>query len=406
MLNRLKALEDAGSPLRVGIAGAGAMGRGIVAAVERTPGMQVAWVTDLFPDRAAHAIAACGGNARSGRETGRFLEDHPVDVFVEASTAVVEATLHARTAVSTGAHVVWMNAEADLAFGPLVAHEAAAAGLVATSDAGDQHGVLARLLDETELWGWQTVQAGNIKGFLDRMATPSGLAAEAAKRQLDPKACCAYTDGTKLAIEMALIGNMRCLRAPMAGMRGPRARSVAEALRLFDLEAARAEPEVDYLLGAEPGGGVYVIGYQEDPAERFLLDYYKVGSGPFYLHYRPCHLCHVETPYAIALAALDRRALLAPGANTGRSNEVFALAKTDLQAGQIIEHGIGSPLVRGELRRVEANDPRLPIWMVHDAPGAVLRRDVRAGDYLLRSDVEIQHPRLTELIAAQEAVCA
>ncbi|MCC5841368.1 MAG: hypothetical protein JJT96_14720 [Opitutales bacterium] len=59
MLTRLKALEKAGSPIRVGIAGAGAMGRGIVAAVHRTPGMRVAWVTDLFPERASEALAAC-----------------------------------------------------------------------------------------------------------------------------------------------------------------------------------------------------------------------------------------------------------------------------------------------------------------------------------------------------------
>jgi predicted homoserine dehydrogenase-like protein len=82
--------------------------------------------------------------------------------------------------------------------------------------------VLARLLDEIALWGWQIVQAGNIKGFLDRDATPQGLAAEAAKRRLDARACCAYTDGTKLGIEMALIGNGSGLQAPPGGMRGPK----------------------------------------------------------------------------------------------------------------------------------------------------------------------------------------
>ncbi|MCC5842542.1 MAG: hypothetical protein JJT96_20665, partial [Opitutales bacterium] len=352
--------------------------------------------------KADRLLAACGARAGSGRETTLLLEDDPVDVFVEASTAITAATETARVAVRTGAHVVWMNAEADLAFGQLVAREAAEAGLVATSDAGDQHGVLARLLDETELWGWETVQAGNIKGFLDRAATPAGLAAEAAKRRLDPRACCAYTDGTKLAIEMALIGNARDLRTPSDGMRGPRAKTVEEALDLFDLEAARGRPEVDYLLGARPGGGVYVIGYQEDPGERFLLDYYKLGPGPFYLHYRPCHLCHVETPYAIALAALDGRAVLSPGAEKARANDVFAVAKVDLQSGEALVHGIGSPLVRGELRQIEPGDTRLPVWMFHDAPGAVVRKKVPAGAFLTHDDVDILHPALTTLLAAQE----
>jgi predicted homoserine dehydrogenase-like protein len=299
------------------------------------------------------------------------------------------------------AHVVWMNAEADLVLGRLVDATARAAGLIATSDAGDQHGVLARLLDEIELWGWQIVQAGNIKGFLDRAATPQGLAAEAAKRRLDPRACCAYTDGTKLGIEMALIGNARGLRAPPGGMRGPKARHVKEALGLFDLDAARARPEVDYLLGAEPGGGVYAIGVMDDPDERFMLDYYKLGPGPYYLHYRPCHLCHVETPLAIASAALGGRALLRPG---DRLNDVFAVAKRDLPAGHRLVHAIGSADVRGELLCVcEAGDA-LPIGLVHDEPGGVLRRPVRRGEIIPRDAVTLANDDLLALLDRQRAL--
>jgi predicted homoserine dehydrogenase-like protein len=378
MLNSLRNLEARGTRLRIGLAGAGAMGRGVAAAVRRSPGMTLAWVSDLIESRAADA-AQLGGAARHGTNTAALLQDFPVDVFVEASTAVIDAAKNAMIAAETGAHIVWMNAEADLAFGPQVYAAAQRHGKIASSDAGDQHGVLSRLLDEVELWGWKVVQAGNIKGFLNEDATPDGMRYEAAKRQLDPRACCAYTDGTKLAIEMAIIANARGLLVPEKGMSGPRAKHVSEALQHFDLAAALATPEVDYLLGAEPGGGVYAIGYMDDPNERFLLDYYKLGAGPFYLHYRPCHLCHVETPLAIATVAIENRALIAPGV---RANDVFAVAKCDLPAGTPITHAIGSPQIRGILRRCEANDPRVPIWMIHDTPNCYLRQPVKKGEVL------------------------
>jgi predicted homoserine dehydrogenase-like protein len=376
------------------------MGLGIAAAVRRTPGMSLRWAADLVPERARRAAAA-GASGLWGTDARVMLESHPVDVLVEASTAIVAATRVALEALACGAHVVWMNAEADLVFGRLVDAAAQSAGLIATSDAGDQHGVLARLLDEIELWGWQIVQAGNIKGFLDRAATPQGLAQEAAKRRLDPRACCAYTDGTKLCIEMALIGNARGLRAPPGGMRGPRARHVKEALGLFDLDAARERPEVDYVLGAEPGGGVYAIGHMDEPDERFLLEYYKLGPGPYYLHYRPCHLCHTETPLAIASAALEGRALLRPG---GCLNEVVAVAKRDLPAGHRIVHAIGSPDVRGELLCLPEAADALPIGMLHDEPGGILRRSIRRGEILTRDSVTIANEDLVDLLDRQSGL--
>jgi len=398
MIEQLQRMDDDGTRIRVGLNGAGAMGCGIAAAVRRTPGLALSWVADLLPDRAQQA-AARGGASRWGTQASDLLDSYPVDVLVEASTSIVNATQIALQAVSYGAHIVWMNAEADLAFGRLVQTEAARFGRVATSDAGDQHGVLARMIDEARLWGWDIVQAGNIKGFLDREATPQGLVEEAAKRHLDPRACCAYTDGSKLAIEMALIANGRGLKVPKGGMRGPCAKDVQDALHLFDLDAARRRPEVDYLLGAAPGGGVYVLGYMEDPEERFLLNYYKLGGGPYYLHYRPAHLCHAETPWAISEVALGHRAILQA---SHYANEVIAVAKRDLPVGYRLEHGIGSADVRGELVDMDAAHDGLPVWMIHDAPGGVLQRPVKSGEPLLRDTVSIRDQELLVLLERQK----
>ena len=56
-----------------------------------------------------------------------------------------------------------------------------------------------------------------------------------------------------------------------------------EALDLFDFDQYDCVGRIDYLLGAEPDGGVYVIGRCDDPLQSGYMEYYKMGSGPYYL---------------------------------------------------------------------------------------------------------------------------
>jgi predicted homoserine dehydrogenase-like protein len=156
-------------------------------------------------------------------------------------------------------------------------------------------------------------------------------------------------------------------------MTGPPARDVHEVMRLFDLEALRnaGEPCVDYILGAEPGGGVFCIGYCDHPYQRSMMSYYKMGPGPFYLFYRPYHLCHVEAIDSIAAAALDGCSLLEP--YYGFRTNVFAYAKCDLKAGETLD-GIGGYLCYGQIENCAGGShPGLPICL---AEGLVLRTDV------------------------------
>jgi predicted homoserine dehydrogenase-like protein len=121
---------------------------------------------------------------------------------------------------------VVLNAEVDLALGPILHDTAVRNGTVVMSDAGDQHGVLARMIDEIRLGSFRIVMAGNIKGFLNRYATAASLEREARIRNLDPIQCCAYTDGTKLNVEMGLIANGAGLVPWVPGMEGPKAKDV------------------------------------------------------------------------------------------------------------------------------------------------------------------------------------
>jgi predicted homoserine dehydrogenase-like protein len=194
-------------------------------------------------------------------------------------------------------------------------------------------------------------------------------------------------------------------------MTGPRAASVHEALRLFDLDSYGGIPCVDYLLGAEPNGGVYLIVRPKaslPEEQRFYLGYYKLGPGPRYVLYRPYHLCHLETPKAI-FAAAEGRPILASGHGStllGRragpavpTCEVFARAKRDLRAGETIEHAIGNDACYGLIDRRDAVG--IPIALL-EAP-TVLRRSVARDEPLTCDHLDLPEVELTRLWNRQAA---
>jgi len=371
MYEQLMQLEQAGRPLRIALTGAsGRMGHGVAQQIGKTPGMRLVAAVGRDLDRAGQAADLHGRpwtRARTETEILRALRSdvtvvtddalalldggrEAVDVLVEATGSLRYAAQVVERALQHRVDVVLLNAEVQCLLGLLLEDVAQRAGAVLTSDAGDQHGVLARMIDEMRLWGMEIVMAGNIKGFLDRYATPASIAGEAAKRGLNPVMCAAFTDGTKLNIEMALVANATGLLPTARGMLGPRVRHVMEVDQVFDLPSLRHPGVVDYVIGAEPGGGVFLVGHSDDPLQQELLRYYKMGDGPFYVAYRPYHLCHLETPLAIATAALQRTSILA--VRRPSVAEVAAFAKMDLEAGTVIPIGIGGPHVYGQIDHV------------------------------------------------------
>ncbi len=336
MIRTLKRLQ---SPIRVGLVGAGCMGSGIAHQISQTPGMVLKWIVAQRPET-ARELARKTGTGTFGTDACSLLQSHPVDVLVEASNTIWAAYQYCETALETNTHVVLMNAEVDLVFGPHLCKMAASENLVVTSDAGDQHGVLGRMIQEIQLWGFDIVQAGNVKGFLNRYATATELTREAVKRNISPLKCCAFTDGTKLNIEMAILANAFGFSPAKIGMLGPKVQKVSDVLESFDLDQlSTTNGNIDYILGAQPGGGVYVIGRCNDSVQQPYLEYYKIGNGPYYLFQRDYHLCHIETTGAIARTFFHRTPELQPWA--GRVTDVYAFAKRKIPASTAIPHGIG-----------------------------------------------------------------
>jgi predicted homoserine dehydrogenase-like protein len=277
-----------------------------------------------------------------------------------------------------------MNAEADLIFGPYLLAHARRHGVVYTSADGDQPGVIRRLIaDEIESWGFELVMAGNMKGFLDRRSNPTTIIPEARKRDFDPRMTAGFTDGSKLAVEMALVANAFGLRTAVPGMGGPRVAHVRDVLEQFDFDALRRDgPVVDYVLGAQPDGGVFAVGYCSHAYQRSMLATFKMGPGPYYVFYRPYHLCHVQAMPAV-LAAARGGALLQPW--HGFRTNVIAYAKERLARGTALD-GFGGYTCYGLIENVDpahATDG-LPLCL---ADGITLTRDVAQDERLTLHDV-------------------
>ena len=423
LLNELRALTE---DIRIAIVGIGSIGKGMVLQAQRTPGIDCVAIVDIdlkkaiacaewlerdylvVESKAALDVAIQRGHLAVCIDGTLVAESEAVDVFVEATNDVEAGGRHALKALAHGQHVVMMNYEADLLFGPYLARCAEVQNRVYSCCDGDQPAVLKRLIEEMHFMGFDLVMAGNIKGYLDRYANPTSIIPEADKRDLDYRMCVSYTDGTKLGVEMAVLANSLGLRTDVPGMHGPRIASIYEVFQAFDFDALwdGEHAVVDYVLGARPKGGVFAIGHTDHPYQQHTLSWFppEMGPGPYYLFYRPYHLGHFESMATIAEAALHGRAVLSPDA--GHQTNVYAYAKRDLRRGETLD-GPGGYLSYGLIENTSSNrdKPGLPICLAEDV---ILLRDIAQDDKILMSDVQIAPERFDfELFQkAQETVYA
>jgi predicted homoserine dehydrogenase-like protein len=430
MLRKLRDLQAEGRRIRVGVIGCGAMGIGVAWQVARTPGMEVVFLGDIHENILEKSARASGlrqvrvenperppsrseGEVLTTTNALGLLKTVKIDVLVECTNVIYEAAHYCLAAIEQKAHVVLMNAEVDLVFGTLLAHEARRQGVVVTSDAGDQHGVLATMSDEIQLWGFRIVQAGNMKGFLNRYATAKTAQEWADRQKGSVVQTVSYTDGTKMNIEQALIGNYLGLTPFQPGMEGPACKDLREVLQKFDFDKYGDQGRVDYTVGIPwPGGGVYIVGHCDDDQQDFLLNYYKVTSRrPYYLFFRPYHLCHVETPRAIAQAYFENRPVICPPLGR-KTNDVYAYAKQDLPAGQVIHYAIGGDEIYGLVdacANAESHDavPLSLVEPISDEAGihrARLKVAKRKDDRLSLADVDIPDTAYHQLLKRQAAL--
>jgi predicted homoserine dehydrogenase-like protein len=322
-----------------------------------------------------------------------------LDVVIEATGAVELGAREALSCIRHKKHFVSLNAETDGTVGCLLRMKADEAGIVYTNADGDQPGVIMRMVEYCRGCGFEVIAAVNCKGFINLHATPDSIMEWAVRQRTSPRMTCAFTDGTKMNIEQNVVSNATGLIPAKRGMYGIRT-DQKNAVKDFESSGAlNAAPGiVDYTLGGDFGGGIFIIARAEHPQMVHpYLKYLKMGDGPNYLFFRPYHLCHIETPLSAAEAVLYREPTIAP---LGRPvAHTITIAKRDLKAGDVLD-GIGGFNQYGQIDTVWNCRGLLPVGL---ADGVRLRREVKRDEPISIDAVELDEGKLlTRLWREQE----
>jgi len=412
-----------GRLIRVVVLGAGTMGTAIIRQINRAiPGIFVVAVVNRTMRKAENALREAGiANIRMVSSLQEFEESQKsgetaytddfevvigsasVDAVVEVTGAVEYSAKAVLFAISHRKHVILMNAELDATVGPLLKIKADAAGVMYTNVDGDQPGKIVDLYRYVLAMGLKPVLCGNIKGLQDPYRTPETQAAFAKKWNQGAHAVTSFADGTKISFEQAVVANATGMRVARRGMLGPAVPSgtpLREAVKSFSesklLDAT--DGFVDYIVGPEPNGGIFVLAAAIDRRDKHFLALYKVGDGPLYCFYDPYHLCQFEAPYSIARAVIFGEATAAPAGLP--KVDVVATAKRDLRKGETID-AIGGFMTYGQCENAEVSlaENLFPMGL---AEGCVIMQDIPKDAVLHYGDVEQPAGRAIDALRAEQ----
>jgi predicted homoserine dehydrogenase-like protein len=418
----LERFEREGRPIRVAMVGAGFMGRGIaLQIIKYTKGMRLVAISNRHLEGAHRAYSEADVKEARIAETVADLENaidqrqyavaedamllckaQNIDAVIEVTGAVEYGAHVAVKAIENGKHIIVMNAELDGTIGPILKVNADKAGVVFTNADGDQPGVIMNLYRFVKGIGVKPVLCGNIKGLHDPYRNPTTQEGFARKWGQKPHMVTSFADGSKNSFEQAIVANATGMKVAKLGMYGPTVASgtfIKEAVNLYPTEVLmEGSGIVDYVVGAEPSPGIFVLGTHDHPTQKHYLNLYKLGTGPLYCFYTPYHLCHFEVPNTVARAALFGDAAIAP---LGKPCvDVVATAKIDLKSGQVLD-GIGHYMTYGQCENsaVVNAENLLPMGL---AEGCRLRRDIPKDQVLTYDDVELPEGRLCDRLRSEQ----
>ena len=418
----LRKRHEAGDPVRVAMVGAGFMGCGIALQFSSAfAGMDLVAIANRHIDGARRAyvnagvedICEVGSVSQLEEAISRHQAAITEDPFLLCEASGIDAVIEVTGAVEYGAqvvlraiehrkHVIMMNAELDGTVGPILKVKADEAGVVITNADGDQPGVIMNLFRFVKGIGVRPVMCGNIKGLHDPYRNPTTQEAFARKWKQKTHMVTSFADGTKISFEQAIVANATGMKVVKRGMLGPvvpAGTPLVEAVKCFPHDAlTEGVGIVDYLVGAEPGAGVFVLGTHDHPMQQHYLNLYKLGEGPFYCFYTPYHLCHFEVPNTVARAVLFEDATITP---IDRPRvEVIATAKKDISRTDVLD-GLGCYMTYGQAENadVAAQEQLLPMGI---AEGCRLKRDIRRDQVITYQDVELPAGRLIDRLRLEQ----
>jgi predicted homoserine dehydrogenase-like protein len=418
----LEARAAAGNPIKVGMIGAGFMGRGIAnQIVNSVPGIELVAISNRQIDAAKQAYSEAGiediqvvatvGELEDAIANGKYAvtEDakllcraESIDALIEVTGAIEFGAQIVMEAIAHCKHVIMMNAELDGTIGPILKVYADKAGVILSACDGDQPGVQMNLYRFVKSIGLTPLLCGNIKGLQDPYRNPTTQEGFAKRWGQKPHMVASFADGTKISFEQAIVANATGMKVAKRGMLGYDFNGyVDEMTQLYDVDQLKELGGiVDYVVGAKPGPGVYVFATHDDPKQRHYLNLYKLGEGPLYSFYTPYHLCHFEVPLSVARVVLFGDAVMSPLA--GPLVDVITTAKIDLKAGETLD-GIGYYMTYGQCENSDIVQQQnlLPIGL---AEGCCLKRDIFKDQVLTYEDVELPEGRLCDRLRAEQNI--
>lgn len=408
LLNKLKQREAAGNPVSVGIIGCGQMGSGLAHTINNIRGMQVNAIADIDPDKGIATFLELGwergqiipaenvNTATDAIKSGKVVVTP--DALMLTTLPSIEANIEVTGVPDVGARIAWesirmrkpvimLNVETDVTIGALLNHEARKSGALYTVASGDEPGVCKMLYEQAVLAGFEVTCIGKGKNNpIDYEATPESCMAEAASKDMNPKILASFLDGTKTMVEMAAVSNATGLVPDVPGMHGPKVEH-EDLLAVYrpkqDGGIFTIRGTVDYSTG-KIAPGVFLVVYSSDKRIQKDMRFITHACGPYYLLFRPYHLCDLETPQSIAEAVLLNEVTVA--AETMHS-EVVAITKRRLRAGEKLK-GIGSADIFGRIYKYkEAREHRsIPVGIAEN--GTVLE-DIPKGQILTEDNVRV-----------------
>ena len=416
----LEARAAAGNPVKVGMIGAGFMGRGIAnQIINSVPGMELVAIFSRQVDAAKRAYTEAGLEniqvvtsvteleAAIAQDKYAVTEDasllcqaEGIDAIIEVTGAVEFGAHIVMEAIAHRKHVIMMNAELDATIGPILNVYAKKAGVILSACDGDQPGVEMNLYRFVKSIGLTPLLCGNIKGLQDPYRNPTTQEGFAKRWGQKAHMVTSFADGTKISFEQAIVANATGMKVAQRGMLGYNfSGHVDQMTKMYDVDQLKELGGiVDYVVGAQPSPGVFVFATHDDPKQRHYLDLYKLGDGPLYSFYTPYHLCHFEVPLSVARAVLFQDAVLSPLA--GPLVDVITTAKINLKAGETLD-GIGYYMTYGQCENsaIVQTQKLLPIGL---AEGCRLKRDIPQDQVLTYDDVELPEGRLCDQLRSEQ----
>jgi predicted homoserine dehydrogenase-like protein len=416
----LQARAEAGNPIKVGMIGAGFMGRGIAnQIINSVPGMELVAIFNRNIEAAKRAYTEAGiteikeasniaqlelaiaqGQHVITDDAMLLCRAEGIDALVEVTGAVEFGAHVVMEAIAQRKHVIMMNAELDGTIGSILKIYADKAGVVLSACDGDQPGVEANLYRFVKSIGLRPLLCGNIKGLQDPYRNPTTQEGFAKRWGQNPSMVTSFADGTKISFEQAIVANATGMTIAKRGMLGYEfSGHVDEMTGIYDVEQLKELGGiVDYVVGAKPGPGVFVFATHDDPKQRHYLNLYKLGEGPLYSFYTPYHLCHFEVPMSVARAVLFHDYVLTPLG--GPLVDVVTTAKIDLKVGETLD-GIGDYMTYGQCEKSDIAQEQnlLPMGL---AEGCRLKHDIPRDKVLTYDDVELPIGRLCDKLRAEQ----